>query len=91
LSKKEIDRLMVVGQIEENKIKVLEAAVVLEISTRQVYRIVKKIKTEGTRGIIHKLRGKGSNRGYPKELKKKVIEIYKEQYWDYGPTCIRKC
>ncbi|HSR17411.1 MAG TPA: ISNCY family transposase, partial [Ignavibacteriaceae bacterium] len=23
---------------------------------------------------------------YPKELKKKLIEIYRKQYWDYGPT-----
>jgi len=40
----------------------------------------------GTRGIIHKLRGKKSNRGYRGELKKEVIKIYKQQYFDYGPT-----
>ncbi|MGE5811932.1 MAG: helix-turn-helix domain-containing protein, partial [Ignavibacteria bacterium] len=86
LSKKEIDRVMIIKQIEENKITVLEAAEKLAISQRQIYRIIKGIRLEGIKGIIHKLRGKASNRGYPKEIKKKVIEIYKKQYWDYGPT-----
>ncbi|MGE5847643.1 MAG: hypothetical protein ACM34O_13020 [Ignavibacteria bacterium] len=36
--------------------------------------------------IIHKLRGKASTRGYPKEIKKRVIDIYKKQYWDYAPS-----
>ncbi|HVO74078.1 MAG TPA: ISNCY family transposase [Ignavibacteriaceae bacterium] len=86
LSKKEIDRIMIIKQIEENKITALEAAEELGISQRQIYRMIKRIRLEGIKGIIHKLRGKGSNRGYPKELKKKLIEIYRKQYWDYGPT-----
>ena len=36
LSKKEIDRLMILSQIEENKISVLEAADILELSQRQI-------------------------------------------------------
>jgi transposase len=77
---------MIIKQIEENKITALEAAEELGISQRQIYRMIKRIRLEGIKGIIHKLRGKGSNRGYPKELKKKLIEIYRKQYWDYGPT-----
>jgi hypothetical protein len=86
MSKKEIDRLMIVTQIEGNKITVLEAADLLGLSQRQIYRILKRIKAEGTKGIIHKLRGKKSNRGYSKELKEKMIAIYRKQYSDYGPT-----
>lgn len=86
LSRKEIDRLMILKQIEENKITVLEAADILELSQRQIYRILRRIKTEGSKGIIHKLRGRKSNRGYPAGLKEKVIGIYRKQYSDYGPT-----
>src|SRR4030042_6804619 len=86
MSKKEIDRLMIITQIEGNKITVLEAADILGLSQRQIYRILKRIRAEGTIGIIHKLRGKRSNRGYPKELKEKMIVIYRKQYSDYGPT-----
>jgi len=86
LSKKEIDRIMIIKQIEENKITVLEATEKLGISQRQIYRMIKRIRLEGIKGIIHKLRGKESNRGYPGGLKKKLVEIYRKQYWDYGPT-----
>jgi len=86
MSRKEIDRLMILKQIEESKITVLEAADILELSQRQIYRILKRIKTEGTKGIIHKLRGRKSNRGYPAGLKEKVIGIYRKQYSDYVPT-----
>ena len=77
---------MIINQIEGNKITVLEASDLLSLSQRQIYRILKRIKVEGTRGIIHKLRGKKSNRGYSKQLKGKIIDIYRKQYSDYGPT-----
>src|SRR3990172_1798231 len=86
LSKKEIDRLTILAQIEDNKISVLEASDILELSQRQIYRILKRIKAEGSKGIIHKLRGRKSNRGYSEGLKEKVIGIYRKQYSDYGPT-----
>lgn len=86
LSQKEIDRLMIITQIEENKITVLKAGELLALSQRQIYRILKRTRTEGVKGIVHKLRGRRSNRGYPKQLKEKIIGIYRKQYSDYGPT-----
>jgi len=86
LSKKEVDRLMIINQIEDNQLTVQQAAGLIGISERQTYRILKRIRAEGVKGIIHKLRGRESNRVYPKELKKEIINIYRKQYWDYGPT-----
>jgi len=86
MSSKEIDRLMLISQIEEEKISVLEASRLLGLSQRQIYRILKRVKTEGSKGIVHKLRGRKSNRGYPEELREKIIKIYRKQYSDYGPT-----
>ncbi len=86
LSTKEIDRLMLISQIEQEKISVLEASSLMELSQRQIYRILKRVKAEGAKGIIHKLRGRISNRGYPGELKEEIIKIYKKRYSDYGPT-----
>ncbi|MBK6876264.1 MAG: hypothetical protein IPG99_07375 [Ignavibacteria bacterium] len=51
-----------------------------------MYRFLKQVRIGGKEGIIHGLRGKSSNRGYAKELKQKVIEIYNSGYGDYGPT-----
>lgn len=86
MSHKEADRLKIISQIETKAMSVEQGAELIGISPRQTYRVLKRIKQEGTKGIIHKLRGKKSNRGYPEELKKKVVEIYRADYSDYGPT-----
>lgn len=86
MSQKEVDRIGVISSIEQNDLTAEEAAGLLKLSSRQVYRILKRIKLEGTKGIIHKLRGRKSNRGYPEELKRKITKIYRREYWDYGPT-----
>src|SRR3989337_2138547 len=86
MSQKEADRIGVVSSLESNELTIEEAAGLLKISSRQVYRTLKRVKLEGTKGIIHKLRGRKSNRGYPKEWKQTITEIYRREYWDYGPT-----
>jgi transposase len=86
MSQKEVDRLKIINQIESKVLGVSEAAELMGISTRQTYRVLKRIKEEGSAGIVHKLRGKKSNRGYPEELKNKIIDIYRKNYSDYGPT-----
>jgi len=77
MSSKAADRLKIISQLETKSMSLEEGSELLYISTRQTYRILKKIKEEGTRGIIHKLRGKKSNRGYPEALKEEVLKIYK--------------
>jgi hypothetical protein len=86
MSQKEVDRIRIVSQIESNKLTVEEGSELLGISQRQAYRVMKRIKEQGAKGVIHKLRGRESNRGYPGELKSKIIEIYRRSYPDYGPT-----
>lgn len=63
-----------------------ESSGLLHLSKRQVFRILSRVRQEGSKGIIHKLRGKKSNRGYGEKIKTKVIEIYNKQYSDYGAT-----
>src|SRR5512146_445337 len=86
MSQKELDRLQIIKQIEHKELRVEEGADLMGISPRQTYRVLKKIREEGSKGIIHKLRGRKSNSGYPVELKNKIIGLYKAHYDDYGPT-----
>lgn len=86
MSQKEIDRIHIIKKMETKEIKVEEGSKLIGISERQTYRVLKKFREEGIKGIIHKLRGKKSNRGYPEELKRKVIGIYRSNYSDYGPS-----
>lgn len=86
MSRKELDRLKIIEQIEQRKLTVEEASEVLSVSQRQIYRILSRYKKEKEEGLIHKLRGKESNRGYGQDKKKEVIKIYRDEYDDYGPT-----
>jgi hypothetical protein len=82
----EIKRLHVIRKVLERVIKQVEAAEILLLSGRQIRRIVKRIRCEGDRGIVHQSRGRASNRRTPDKVKDKVIRLYRAQYKDFGPT-----
>jgi transposase len=86
MSQTERDRLKLVGQIHNRQITVGEASRMLSLSERQLYRILRRYRTEGDRGVIHRLRGRPSNRGYPDRIRTEVRNLYWSQYRDYGPT-----
>ena len=86
MSQKEADRIKIISQVEGKILTVEEASEIMHISQRQVYRIIKRIRQSGSKEIIHKLRGKKSNRGYAQELRSKIVSIYRKEYPDYGST-----
>src|SRR3990172_2318617 len=86
MKRKEAERLKVISRIEHHELTVAEAAESLQVSERQLYRILKQYRTVGEQGVIHRLRGCPSNAGYASEIRTTVIRLYREQYSDYGPT-----
>lgn len=82
----ELKRLHVVQKVLERVLKQVEAAEMLSLSARQMGRIVKRIRIEGDKGIIHRSRGKPSNRRIPKKMRDKVMGLYRKQYEGFGPT-----
>ena len=86
MSAKEVKRLHVIGKLVEKKIKQIAAAKLLDLTVRQTRRIVKRVIKEGEKGIIHRARGKVSNRNIPQKTKDKVLRLYGERYFDFGPT-----
>ena len=82
----ELRRLHVIQKVLERVIKQVEAAEILSLSSRQIRRIIKRIRIEGGKGIIHKSRGRPSNRRIPGKIRDKVIQLYRKQYPDFGPT-----
>jgi transposase len=87
MSQKERDRLAVLKQVLASRLSAREAAALLAISRRQIFRLLERYRTEGDAGLIHRLRGRPSNYGYPMKLKEKVRELYwRPEYRDYGPT-----
>jgi len=62
------------------------AAELTLLSERQIRHIVKRIKEEGDKGIVHKSRGRESNRSKPQKFKDRITELYKEEYQGFDPT-----
>ncbi len=86
LNQRELRRLHVIHKALDETLKQAEAAEILSLSDRQIRRIIKKVRLEGDAGIIHKARGKQSNRRLPKKVKEKVIKFYREKLKGFGPT-----
>jgi hypothetical protein len=86
MSKKELKKHHLINNILERKITQIEVAEILGISDRQVRAIVKRVRIEGEKGVIHRLRGRASNRAYSEGFKTNVLELYEEKYGDFGPT-----
>ena len=86
MRQEELKRLHIIKKVLDKKIKQIEAAEKLALSYRQTKRITKKVKEEGDTGIIHKLRGQPSKRKLSDKTKDKVIKLYQQKYYDFGPT-----
>lgn len=86
MSVRELRRLKVVQEAMEEHITQKTAASMIGLSERQVRRLVREVREEGDRGIIHKSRGRPSNRKIPDEVKDKVLLLCKRKYHDFGPT-----
>jgi len=86
MSQKELKRLHVIRKAIDKEITQAEAAKILEISQRQVRRVVKRVRELGDKGIIHQSRGKISHRATAGAVKKKILGLCKERYAGFNPT-----
>jgi len=82
----ELKRLHVIRKALDKSITQTEAANIIGLCLRQVQRIIRTVRTQGDKGVIHKSRGQSSNRALPNKIKDKALKLYKEKYHDFGPT-----
>src|SRR3990172_8156371 len=86
MSEMELKRSHIIQKVLDKELKQVEAVEILNLSDRQIRKIIKRVRKEGNTGVIHKSRGRVSNRTLPKRIKDKVIKLYREKYEDFGPT-----
>jgi len=86
MSAKEAERISVLDDVKARRLKQRQAAGILGISARQLRRILRRYKQEGKQGLIHRSRGRISNRAIAQEEKDRAIEIIRQCYVDFGPT-----
>jgi hypothetical protein len=87
LSAKERERLKVLHEVEQGHLKQIEAARRLRLTDRHVRRLQVRLRQEGDRGMVHRLRGRHSNRQIPKKLKQQTLDVLRQaRYAGFGPT-----
>lgn len=87
MTQKDRDRLVVVKKAQKKLITQRQAAEELEISERQVRRLLVGLRETGYQSIVHALRGRSSNRKLSQEIREKAVRILSQEiYRGFGPT-----
>jgi transposase len=81
------DRLVALKKAKKKVITQGEAAEELELSIRQVQRLLDALKERGDKAIIHQLRGRPSNRKIDESIEREAMSILSAPvYRGFGPT-----
>ena len=88
---KERRRLEVLGRVKSEELSLVKAAELLGMSYRQAKRVWARYQEEGDKGLVHRLRGRGSNRHVQPIRKEQALDLYREKYAGYGPTLASEC
>jgi len=86
MSKRERKRLEVMSQVKLGVMTLAKGSELLELSYRQAKRLRARYEAEGDGGLVHRLRGRPSNRRGVVAFREQVLARYVEKYGDYGPT-----
>ena len=87
MTQRDRDRLVVLKKAEKKLIGQGQAARELGITARQIRRLLRRLKKDGDKAVIHKLRGRPSNRKTDGKTREKIVRILSEEvYRDFGPT-----
>ena len=86
LSHSERDRLKVLHEVKQKLLTQVEAARRLKLSDRQVRRLLVRIAERGDQAVVHRLRGRPSNRKLASALEQKILTRVRKRYADLGPT-----
>ncbi|HEX9900077.1 MAG TPA: ISNCY family transposase [Candidatus Methylomirabilis sp.] len=86
MSVKELRRAHVIRHALERTLTQEQAGALVGLTARHVRRLIQRVRQEGDRGLVHRGRGKPSNRRIAASLKATVLKLYAQQYGDFGPT-----
>src|SRR6185436_10901361 len=86
MSRTEINRMSVLQDLAASRIKMTEAASLMRLGRRQVFRLAKAYAQRGPGALFSRQRGRPGNRAYPADLRDAAVGIIRERYPDFGPT-----
>lgn len=78
--------MLVLDGVKKKHLNFREAQTVLGVSYRHVFRLYGRYIAAGAKGLLHKGRGKPSNRKISSKTEQEVMTMYRKTYYDFGPT-----
>lgn len=87
MSQAERDWLDWLKRSGDGKMTQREAAEKMGVSERWVRKLLRRMKREGDRVVVHGLRGRASNRKIASQTQARALEVLRQPEWhDFGPT-----
>jgi transposase len=86
MSMHEFERLKIIQAVVGGNLKPAQAARRLDLTTRQIQRLVNRYQTQGATGLVSGKRGRASNHQLPDGLAAQALTIIRQRYADFGPT-----
>ena len=87
MSQEERDKLEWLKRARDKLISQGRAAEKIGVSDRWVRQLLRRMKQEGDAVVVHRLRGRASNRKIEAEVQAQALEVLKQPDWhDFGPT-----
>src|SRR3989442_5268965 len=81
------DRLVALKKVKKNLITQRAAAEELELSIRQVQRLLDRLQDRGDKAVVHGLRGVPSNRRIEAKIEQQAVKILSAPVYEgFGPT-----
>jgi Helix-turn-helix domain len=90
MSERDLQRIEVLTEVLNGRRTVAAAAAVLALSVRQTFRLLARYQAHGGSALLHKARGRPSNRRWHPGLREYALELIRTRYRDFGPTLATK-
>lgn len=88
MSRTEIDRMSVLRDLVDSRITVAEAATLMGLGRRQVFRPAKAYGEHGPQAQMSRRRGRPSNAPHSRATRAEILGIIRERYGDFGSTLV---
>ena len=86
MSLPEVKKYDLIKKLISQELNGSQAAGLLNLTTRQIRRLKKKVDQNGIKALLHGNRGKPGNRRVPAKERKRIAGLIKQKYSDFGPT-----
>uniref|UniRef100_E6PE14 Transposase of ISCARN53, ISNCY family IS1202 group n=2 Tax=mine drainage metagenome TaxID=410659 RepID=E6PE14_9ZZZZ len=86
MSKKELSRLQTAQRVLDRSMSVAEAATILGLSTRQVKRLTRRLRSGGAESFASPRRSRPPNNAFDASTRARVLDLAQAAYVGFGPT-----